>query len=118
MLRTMGFRIAITLLLTATTLIADRAIPRASAVSPRLSGVLLSAGIPLSRVSVTLYRSSTGAGHHAVAIGKTVSGRDGSFQFPYPSLEGTEAVLYVSAGSGGIVRLVTVLGRMPVPAHV
>jgi sugar lactone lactonase YvrE len=73
---------------------------------------------PLGSVAVALYRTSSSGGGHPVLLGRSQTRANGSFGIAYRTTRGSNAVLYLIAGTGSAVRLASVLGRAPVPRAV
>jgi hypothetical protein len=83
--------------------------------SALLAGRAFSAGRPLVSARVTLYRTGTAG---PVALGSSLTGRDGSFRVSYPRRLPPRSVLYVTVGRGAAVRLAAALGVTPAPRRV
>jgi streptogramin lyase len=74
--------------------------------------------MPLASTPVTLYRTPPQGSGTAVALGRSQTRTDGSFDISYRPERGSSAVLYLIAGRGAAVRLASVLGPAPVPGAV
>jgi hypothetical protein len=90
----------------------------ARASTSTLNGFARTGGTPLKSVPVTLYRTSPHRGGAAVALGRSRTGADGSFQISYPLQQHSNAALYLLVGNGAAVRLAAVLGTAPVSSRI